>query len=241
MILSQFQWLAIFFIICLLRCTCKWLWVKFCIYCIPHIFAKMIIFFSHCHINFFYSFSYSHPFGQFYGSRALGGTIAGRRKSQYFWFSAEPHKFVNIQTMLAHYPGPAATALNPWGWSKGSKLWEQECSFPIVFSHQCNVPQTRFFFFISFKLVSKGYNIKAWTEGFCTAIRKTEFQSQLFDTWNLILLQSKNMHRGGNKKFTQITLNLGIICIIMKAYIFPVHQYSVCTFLEAILCHEASL
>ena len=27
----------------------------------------------------------------------------------------------------------------------------------------------------------------------------------------------------------------------MQAYIFPVHQCSVCTFSEAILCHEASL
>ena len=27
----------------------------------------------------------------------------------------------------------------------------------------------------------------------------------------------------------------------MQAYIFPVHQCSVCTFLEAILCHEAFL
>ena len=145
MIISQFQWLAIFFTICLLRCMwCKGLWLTFCVYCIPHIFAKINNFFLPLSHQFFLLFFLFSSFWPMPWMRALGGTIAGSRKSQYFWFSAEPHKFVNVQTVLAHYPEPAARALNPCSWSKGSKLWEQECFLPIVFSYQCNVPQTRF-------------------------------------------------------------------------------------------------
>lgn len=136
MIISQFQWLAIFFTICLLRCMwCKGLWFTFCVYCIPHIFAKNNNFFLPLSHQFFPLFSLFSSFWPMPWMRALGGTIAGSRKSvQYFWFSAEPHKFVNVQTALAHYPRPAARALSihrPG--QKDRSSGNKNVSFPLFF------------------------------------------------------------------------------------------------------------
>lgn len=119
-------------------------------------------------MNFFYSFSCSHPFGQFHGSRALGGTIAGSCKSQYFWFCAERHKFVNVQTVLAHYPQLSIHGAGQKDRNSGNK----NVPFPLFFLTNVTFHGLGFFF-ISFKLVSKGYNIRAWAAGFPTAIRNT--------------------------------------------------------------------
>ena len=150
MIISQVQWLAIFFTICLLRCMwCKGLWFKFCVYRIPHIFAKINNFFAHSRINFFLLFFLFSSFWPMPWIRALGGTIAGSRKSQYFWFSAEPHKFVNVQTALAHYPRPAARALSIHGaGQKDRSSGNKNVPFPLFFLTNVTFHRLGFFFHV---------------------------------------------------------------------------------------------
>ena len=67
---------------------------------------------------------------------------------------------MNVQTALAHYPRPAARALSIHraGQKDGSSE-NKNVSFPLFFL--TNVTFHRLaFFFISVKLVSKGYNIR---------------------------------------------------------------------------------
>ena len=92
--------------------------------------------------------------------------------------------------------------------------------------------------FIFTETPAKGYNIRAWASVFCRAIRNTvsvpTFWSMKCDT----LTKQKHAQEWKQKidpHYFELRYDF------MQAYIFPVHQCSVCTFSEAILCHEASL
>ena len=103
-------------------------------YTVYLIFLQKSIIFSPTLVSIFSALFLFSSFWPMPWIRALGGTIAGSHKSQYFWFSAEPHKFVYVQTALAHYPQPAARALSIHrAGQKDRSSGDKNVPFPLFF------------------------------------------------------------------------------------------------------------